>query len=88
MFVVVVRACYIFKLPTIFFDYVFYFPEFYLFFISFLSLQRNLKVSGAMGTVRASPKRSEGPKGRRSNRPQWRGITKQAILRYNTMIKL
>ena len=47
-----------------------------------LTLQRNLKVSGAMGTVRASPKRSEGPKGRRWNRPHGvAGITKQAILR-------
>ena len=34
-----------------------------------LTLQRNLMVSGAMGTVRASPKRSEGPKGRRWNCP-------------------
>jgi hypothetical protein len=33
-------------------------------------LQRNSKVSGAMGTVRASPKRSEGPKGRRWNCPR------------------
>ena len=35
-----------------------------------ITLQRNLKVSGAMGTVRASPKRSKGPKGRRWNRPR------------------
>ena len=50
-----------------------------------LTLQRNLKVSGAMGTVRASPKRSEGPKGRRWNRPHGvAGITKQAILRCST----
>ena len=38
--------------------------------------------SGAMGTVRASPKRSEGPKGRRWNRPRGAaGIAKQARLR-------
>lgn len=34
MRVVVVRTCSIFKLPTVFFDYVFYFPELHIFFIS------------------------------------------------------
>lgn len=34
-----------------------------------LILQRNLAISEAMGTVRASQLRSEGPKGRRWKRP-------------------
>lgn len=43
-------------------------------------------ISGAMGTVRASTKRSEGPKGRRLNRPCGvSGHSEKAILRCSVM---